>query len=270
MITASIVTYKHSVEEIKKVIDCTLSSVIETLYIVDHSPDDQLAVLKEYSPKIQYIRHENKGYGSGHNVAIREAIRLNAAYHAVINPDIYFENGLLNQLADFMDRNPKAGQVMPKIFYPDGRLQYLCKLVPTPWDMFSRCFIPKRFIKKSQERFTLTFSGYDKIMNIPYLSGCFMFFRISALQEIGLFDERFFMYPEDMDITRRMHEKYETLFYPELSVIHAHEAASKKSFKMLKVHIVNQIKYFNKWGWFFDRKRRLINREVLKSLNQGK
>ena len=101
---------------------------------------------------------------------------------------------------------------------------------------------------KKLYKFQLRFSGYDKIMNIPYLSGCFMFFRISVLQQIGLFDERFFMYPEDIDITRRIHEKYKTIFYPDVSIIHAHAAASRSNAKMLKIHIINIIKYFNKWG----------------------
>ena len=104
-------------------------------------------------------------------------------------------------------------------------------------------------------------------MNVPYLSGCFMFFRVAALEEVGMFDERFFMYPEDIDITRRMHEQYKTIFYPYASIIHAHAAASKTSSKMLKIHITNMVKYFNKWGWFFDRKRRMINKQLLKELN---
>ena len=95
-------------------------------------------------------------------------------------------------------------------------------------------------------KFQLRFTKYNKIMNVPYLSGCFMFFRISALQDIGLFDERFFMYPEDIDITRRMHEKYMTIFFPEVSIVHAHAAASKTNKRMLKIHILNMIKYFNK------------------------
>ena len=105
-------------------------------------------------------------------------------------------------------------------------------------------------------------------MNVPYLSGCFMFFRISALQDIGLFDERFFMYPEDIDITRRMHEKYLTIFFPEVSIVHAHAAASKTNKRMLKIHIFNMIKYFNKWGWLFDLNRRNINKRVLEELRK--
>ena len=112
----------------------------------------------------------------------------------------------------------------------------------------------------------LKFTGYDKVMDVPYLSGCFMFFRVSALEKIGLFDERFFMYPEDIDITRRMHQQFRTVFVPDVEIIHAHAAESYKNKKMLKVHIQNMIRYFNKWGWIFDKERTRVNKEVLKQL----
>jgi GT2 family glycosyltransferase len=97
-----------------------------------------------------------------------------------------------------------------------------------------------------------------------------MFFRTSALETIGFFDEIFFMYPEDIDITRRMHRIYKTMYYPEVSIIHAHTAESYKNLKMFFIHILNIIKYFNKWGWFFDKERREINKKVLRELNYSK
>ena len=157
---------------------------------------------------------------------------------------------------------------MPKVYYPNGELQYLCKLIPTPFDLMFKRFLPSSIVERRMIKFQLRFTKYNKIMNVPYLSGCFMFFRISALQDIGLFDERFFMYPEDIDITRRMHEKYMTIFFPEVSIVHAHAAASKTNKKMLKMHILNMIKYFNKWGWLFDLKRRNINKRVLGELQK--
>jgi GT2 family glycosyltransferase len=107
---------------------------------------------------------------------------------------------------------------MPKVVYPDGSLQYLCKLIPSPFDLFFRRFLPeqlKKLSRKKNELYELRFSGYDKEMEVPCLSGCFMLFRISALKQVGFFDERFFMYAEDFDITRRMHSKFKTLFFPE-------------------------------------------------------
>jgi GT2 family glycosyltransferase len=93
-----------------------------------------------------------------------------------------------------------------------------------------------------------------------------MFLRAGALKEIGLFDESFFMYPEDIDLTRRMHARYRTVFYPEVQVIHEHAKGSYLNKKLLYIHMVNMIKYFNKWGWFFDRERQKVNKEILSKL----
>ena len=117
---------------------------------------------------------------------------------------------------------------------------------------------------KRARRFEMLDSGYDHVMNVPFLSGCFMFLRVSALKQIGLFDERFFMYGEDIDLSRRMHKCFKTLYYPDVTIIHHHEAASYKSLKMMFVHIRNIIKYFNKWGWFFDSERRKVNKIAIR------
>lgn len=266
MITASIVLYHHTRKEVNDIIDCVLKSSVSILFIVDNSANDVLRKLKRISDRIQYIHSANLGYGAGHNIALREAIEKGADYHVVLNPDIYFEEGTLEKLEAYMEMHKEVGQIMPKVFYPNGDLQYLCKLIPTPLDLIFKRFLPSFLTDKRLYKFQLRFSGYDKVMNIPYLSGCFMFFRVTALQQIGLFDERFFMYPEDIDMTRRMYEKYKTVFYPEVSIVHAHAAASRVNAKMLKVHVINMIKYFNKWGWFFDSKRKKINKQVLKEL----
>lgn len=270
MLTASLVLYHNSKKDVDTIVKCVLNSSIDKLYIIDNSRNDAFRILEKRSNRIRYIHNENIGYGGAHNIAIREAIEDGARYHIVVNPDIYFGDETIETLAEYMDDNPNVGQIMPKVFYPNGELQYLCKMVPTPMDLIFKRFLPSTFTRKSLYKFQLRFTGYDKIMNVPYLSGCFMFFRVSALQEIGLFDERFFMYPEDIDITRRMHEKYKTIFYPDVSIIHAHAAASKTNIRMLKVHILNMIKYFNKWGWVFDKKRKQINQRLLEELNYTK
>lgn len=267
MLTASLVIYHNSKYDVETIVKCVLHSLIDKLYIIDNSRNDTFRILEKRSDKIRYIHSENIGYGGAHNIAIREAMALGAKYHIVVNPDIYFEIGTIESLVEYMDDNPDVGQMMPKVFYPNGELQFLCKMIPTPMDLIFKRFLPSRFTAKSLYKFQLRFTGYNKIMNVPYLSGCFMFFRISALEDIGLFDERFFMYPEDVDITRRMHEKYKTIFYPDVSIVHAHAAASKTNLKMLWIHITNMIKYFNKWGWFFDKRRCEINKKLLKELH---
>jgi GT2 family glycosyltransferase len=146
--------------------------------------------------------------------------------------------------------------------FPTGELQYLCKLLPTPWDVFGRRFLPRCWMKKRNECYELRQSGYNQIMNVPYLSGCFMLLRTEAVRRVRLFDERFFMYPEDIDLTRRIHRNYLTVFFPHVRVIHNHTRASYKSLKMLCIHIINMCRYFNKWGWIVDKERDLFNQQT--------
>ena len=144
MITASIVVYHTAAHELLRVINCAVRSAIEILYIIDNSSNDSLRELKDVAEKIVYIHSENLGYGSGHNIGIRKAVEKGATYHAVLNPDIYWNDSVIEALSHFMDLNSDCGLVMPRILYPDGSIQYLCKLLPTPMDLFGRRFIPIR------------------------------------------------------------------------------------------------------------------------------
>lgn len=266
MTTASIVTYKTRKHDLDRVVASALSDGgIDHLYVIDHSPDEAVKAMLPDDGRIEYIRRPNLGYGAGHNHAIREAMEKGARYHAVLNPDIYWEGSVVAPLAHYMDEHPDVGQMVPRVLYPDGGLQYVCKLIPTPLDLIANRFLPSWIARKRVARYRLEKTGYDRIMNVPYMHGCFFMLRTDALRDVGLFDERFFMYPEDIDLTRRIHEKWRTLYYPPLTIYHAHAAESRKSMKMLRIHAANMIKYFNKWGWLFDSKRRKYNRRVLKN-----
>lgn len=266
-ITASIVLYNTPEWQMRRLLSCLeQSSVRPHVYIVDNSP---AAIELGCVPWVTYLKTAtNKGYGAGHNVALREVLNL-SEYHFVLNPDIYFDRCELEKMIEFMEGDRSIGQLMPKVMYPDGRLQYLCKLLPTPADLFARRFMIgplKRLANSRNRRFELRFTGYNQVMDVPYLSGCFMLFRTSALREVGLFDERFFMYPEDVDITRRMHARFRTVFFPDAVVFHDHAKASYKNLRALAIHSVNMVRYFNKWGWISDLARSETNRETIRRL----
>ena len=268
-ISASLVLYNTSVDQIKRVLDSLeASELIEILYVVDNSPKDSLRDLFG----VNWIKYShigsNPGYGASHNMAMRQAIDF-FDYHLVLNPDIYFDAGELIKAIERMNQDERIGHLMPRILNVDGGIQHLCKQLPTPLDLIIRrfSFWPlANFFRKREARYELRSSGYEKEMNVPNLSGCFMLLRTSALKVVGLFDERFFMYGEDVDLTRRIHEKFITLYYPGATVTHHHARDSYKSLKMLWIHSVNLSRYFNKWGWFFDQRRTQINHRVLNRL----
>ena len=265
-VSASIVLYKCN-DEVFRTLNCLLSSNIDiNIFLIDNSPTKELEEkLQDYISKknvIYVFNNSNIGFGSAHNIAIR-AVLATSKYHLVVNPDIYFNDGVLEVLYEYMENNSQVGSVIPKILYPDNSLQYVAKLIPSPLDLFGRRFLPEGLLKKRNKRLQLENLGYDKIFEAPYLSGCFMFLRVEALKKVGFFDERFFMYPEDIDLTRRIHRYYKTICYPFVAVYHEHGKGSYKSLKMLWIHSINMIKYFNKWGWIFDSERKSINRKIL-------
>ncbi len=257
IITASIVTYNTDTDELLKCIDSMRKNGIALIYISDNSPSDELRYFCSQLDGVEYIfNNGNIGYGSGHNVAIKRAQEIHAEYHLVINSDVYFDENVISKIAAYMEKYKDVAQVQPNVIYPDGRMQYACRLIPTPANLIFRRFLPKRMVESMNYRYMLKFWNHKTEANIPYHQGSFMFFRMKCFEKVGLFDERFFMYPEDIDITRRMHRYYRTMFYPEVTIVHAHRAASYKSKKMLKIHILNMIKYFTKWGGFLIKKEK--------------
>lgn len=266
MLNASIVLYNHTVADIESLVNSLkLSKQVNEVFLIDNSPIENVG-FRELAVTY-FFNGKNIGYGAAHNIALRKTIENNISYHLVVNPDILFDGKILRELMDYMQDHQSVGLVMPKVLYPNGNVQYLCKLLPKPSDLIYRRFLPSKWTQKSNDRFELRASGYNKIMEVPYLSGCFMFLRTNVLEEVGLFDERFFMYPEDIDLTRRIHQKHKTMFYPHVHVIHRHAQESYQNVNLLCVHVWNLMKYFNKWGWFFDNNRKKVNIETLKKLN---
>lgn len=265
MVTASTVLYKTPAEDVASLIRIVTESLVDRFYVIDHSPTECLSKIIPQDDRIVYIARPNKGYGAGNNFAIRRAQEDGSIYHLVLNPDVSWTGDVMTPLLKFMESNEDVGMVMPRILYPSGKLQCQTKLLPTPFDMFLRRFLPRNFFTRRRELFEMSRSSYDKIMNVPYLSGCFMLLRMSVLEEIGLFDERFFMYPEDIDLTRRIHERYKTIFYPDVSVVHKLNQESRRNPRLFVIHVVNLIRYFNKWGWFDDPQRKIFNREAIEA-----
>ncbi len=271
-INISLVTFNNNSTNVSKLIDnCLKSNLLFKFYLIDNSPNEKLKSLVNISDKIVYIFNKtNLGYGKAHNMALSDSISYGVPYHLVINPDVYFSPDVLEKLYEFMENNPDVGLVMPKVLSPDGGLQFLCKLLPTPIDLISRRFLSwgpfKKYVHRRNRLYELRFTGYNRIMEVPNLSGCFMFLRTSILKKVGLFDERFFMYLEDTDLSRRIHCVAKTVYYPYAHIYHEYGKGSYKSFRLLRIHILSAIKYFNKWGWFNDAERDNINARTLKKL----
>ncbi len=266
----SIVTYNTSERDLNRcVASLRLCNAVDKIFVIDNSPTSRLKrIIEDLS--CQYFHDpQNTGYGAGHNLAIKISLSQEKAYHLVINADVYFEYPLVDSCVKFLSENANAGMVMPKILNPDGSNQKLAKFVPTPFDLLVRLFLPKYIRERMGSR--LLIDRYDPSCPtfVPYLSGCFMLLRTQVLKSTGLFDERFFMYPEDIDLTRRIAVAHDTIYLPTEFAYHSYGGASKKSLKMLWVHAINMIKYFNKWGWLKDDLRTQLNTKTERLLTEN-
>jgi GT2 family glycosyltransferase len=255
IITGAIVLYENDESVLGSAINSFLDTQLNVkLYLIDNSPTDRLKNIS-IDKRIFYIHNpSNPGFGAAHNVAIKKSIELNSNYHLVLNPDVYFDKGTLEKICQFMDDNLIIGQLMPKVTYPNGDFQYLCKTNPTLFDLFARGFIPnslKIFIKKRMDRYEYKNHNYDDIIyDIPYLSGCFMFLRTEILKKVGFFDDKIFMYLEDADLTRRFLEVSRTVYFPKAHIFHHFAKLTHKKVKFKWITVQSAIIYFNKWGWF--------------------
>ena len=264
-LNVSIVLFNSEFNQIVSLINILKSdSSVNNIYLIDNSPKQNDA-FQIFEPNYVFTG-KNLGYGAGHNIAIRNTIQEEIKYHLVLNSDISLDSNVLRVLLQKIDIDSQIGMIMPKVLNLDGTVQLLPKLLPTPFHLLFRVISPLGWLFSSMlEKYTLSNFEAEEL-NAPIISGCFSLFRVEALKKVGLFDESFFMYFEDFDLSRRIHSTYKTIYYPKVSVIHVHERGAAKSFKLFKIFIKSAIIYFNKYGWFFDRDRKKINNSVLNQI----
>jgi GT2 family glycosyltransferase len=262
-VSGSIVVYKNDPVEVVTAIRSLLSAPIRAFVtVVDNSPSPDLRQCVTDCGADYIFAGRNLGFGGGHNLALRVGM---ADFHVIQNPDVSYAPEVPAALYRFMLENSDVGLVMPQILYPDRTEQRLCKLLPTPFDLFARRFLGstgRSIFKNQMKSYELMHLDMNVTREIPSLSGCFMFVRSSALKKVGLFDERFFMYLEDVDLCRRIGREYKTVFYPHVSVTHGYAKGSYRDYSLLKHHVVSAVRYFSKWGWFGDAEAKIMNRRI--------
>lgn len=269
-VTFSLVVYKQPLEELKAVIrSLLLYKPSKRIFVIDNSPTDTARVLGGMDACIVY-RHvpENIGFGRAHNLAMRAALKLGCEYHFVVNPDIFFNNDVVSPMIDYMDAHPEVGQMMPKILYPDGKTQYLPKLMPTPKLLVQRKLgrLVPGLHQKWMQGFEMRGMTSERVYEVGHVSGCFSVVRRKALEKCGFYDDRFFMYFEDTDLTRRIHKHFRTVYFPMVAVYHEYGNGASKNSRLFFIFLSSLGKFFNKWGWFFDGERRRCNKKFLKQI----
>lgn len=262
-IIASIVLYQHTAEDVQPTINSLLANdLVELIVLIDNAGCEWANRLN--NQRITYIKSENNnGFGHGHNQAIDKYINQ-CNYFIICNPDIEFSADTIEILYTFA-RTGNHRFIAPKIIYPDGKDQHVCRLLPTPIHMFLRRFLPF-FSKHFNKKYELHEADYSQIFSVPAISGCFMFIESELLNKLQGFDPRYFMYFEDVDLCRRALPYATPMFCADATVTHAFAKGSYKNFTLMCHHVRSAIHYFNKWGWFFDIERRKINQKCMDRL----
>jgi len=245
--TASLVVYENSSAMLAELLQ-SLPGFLPVV-VVDNSPTVELEQFFAGFSQVTYrFSGCNLGYGKGHNLGI--ALSPPSDFHLIMNPDVVVRPGALEQMLRCMDNDSRIGVLCPQVCNPDGSLQFLNRRYPTVLDLFLRRFVPHGAFTERRAWHEMRDIGYDAACDVESVSGAFMLCRRTLLEKLGGFDPRYFMYFEDVDLSRECHRAgYRTVYCPDAVVVHQWARASYRNLRLTVVHIINMIRYFNKWGW---------------------
>lgn len=244
-ISVTIVLYKEDENTLQNAIDSFLNiSMSKKLYLVDNSPTNKLERLAIH-PDIEYIHFSNNiGFGSGHNTVI-EKINKNSDFHLILNPDVTFKKGTIEVLVDELIKREELVMIAPKVLFPNNKHQYTARKYPVFLDLVIRRlnFFKNRIYDKEYRDKDLTAPFY-----VEYLTGCFQLYKTADFVALKGFDERYFLYMEDVDICKKIDVLgKKKLYYPKVSITHVLKQGSSKKPKLFMYHLTSAIKYFLKW-----------------------
>jgi GT2 family glycosyltransferase len=223
-------------QTIQSVIDTTKNIRYEIIVSDNNSTDGSIEMLEKYFPEVKLIKNkDNLGFPKGNNVAVKKSI---GRYVLLLNSDTVVIDNCLEKCIKYMDLHKGIGVLGCKVVLKDGQLDHACKRgFPTPEaSLFYMLKLHKLFPdSKKFGQYTLGYLHEDEPNEVDSLTGAFMVLRRETVDEVGLLDEEFFMYGEDIDWCYRIKEAgWKVMYYPEAKIIHYKGASSKKKrFKTL-------------------------------------
>ena len=248
------VAYHPSEKEVDRLQSCLRQLPPRVGYAVavnDHRSGEPVERL-EAEADLFLSSRENAGYGRAVNRLVE---RLDALppYLGVLNTDLTWSEGSLTTLLDWMKCHPDVNLAVPQILDERGAPQQLCKRNPTVLGLFSRRFWPDwlkpSWLKRYDRWYVMADQNYQEVFEAPYLSGCCMLVRRDAYQEIGGFDERYFLYLEDADLTRSLAQQGRCIHLPVAAVVHSWGRGNYRDLRLMVVNLISAWLYFWKWGW---------------------
>jgi hypothetical protein len=237
-----------------------LKNISYEIIVVDNASGDDLSGLSDSYPLRLIMSPKNLGMGGGNNLGINEA---RGEYILVLNPDTVVNAAAISELLNYLKGNESVGLVGPKLLYPDGSLQYSCATFPGFFMPVLRRTFLGNYFKTSRNHFTMQDFDHNSLREVDWLMGSCLLFRKSWPLPSGEifrphFDERYFMYFEDIDLCREIKKQGKRVIYnPTAIIIHDHARESAKHSwyialfkdKITWIHIFSWFKYFLKWGF---------------------
>jgi len=235
-LTLSIIIVSYNVREFLEQALVSIKKAVENIsceiFVVDNaSSDGSPDIIAKKFPDVKLIQNsENLGFAKANNQAMRLS---QGQYVCVINPDTIVQENTFLQVIKFLEKNAQVGAVGCKILNPDGTLQLACRRsYPTPWVAFTKIVGLARLFPTSKifGRYNLTFLDPEQTVEVEAISGSFMVVRRETIDQVGMFDESFFMYGEDLDWCFRIRKGGWGIYYlPTTQIVHFKGESSKKS-----------------------------------------
>lgn len=230
------------------------------IWIVDNS-DSNVLSLDDFSalkPDLETMACElsliqgqgNVGYGSGHNLAMD---KTSSGFHLIMNPDVELGPECLILGIQYLCDNPDVAAVSPAVTGAAGEKQFLCKRYPSVFDFFLRGFMPAAVRRRFAQRLA-QYEMHDLEENrpskdIPIISGCFMLCRTQFLKQAAGFNEDYFLYFEDFDLSMRLNELGGLAYLPAMKIVHLGGNSARKGLVHIRMFVRSGIRFFRTYGW---------------------
>lgn len=241
---------------------------VETIVVDNNSPDDSAALVKNEFKWVKLIINPvNSGFAAGNNVALKN---LDSRYSMLLNNDVQFtDKSNLDQLIRFMDKNPNVGVISPKVVLPTGQIDRAChRGEPTPWASFTYFLGLEKLFPMSPKfgQYHMTFKNLNEVHNIDACTGAAMIMRTSAMKKVGLLDEQFFMYAEDLDWCKRFRDAgHQIIFFPDVEIIH-HKYKSGIKSKSKATSSKTLTFFYDTMLQYYDKHYRATNPELFRDI----
>ena len=192
----------------------------------------------------------NRGYGAGHNLAITE---VEGQFHLILNPDVELAQDALKLALDTLKNQHDIALLAPQGFSLSGEPDFLAKAYPSVWVLGLRSLAP-HWVKTRSGGALARYEMRDlpnetALRPITLASGCCMWVRRALFDEVGGFDESFFLYFEDYDLSLKLAEQGAVMEHRDIRIVHHGGGASRKGFRHIRWFVGGAVRFFNHWGW---------------------